>query len=160
MGKRYVEVKRCSREQMLREIDRTGGDQGPAEADPGPQYQRRKSPSPDRSANDLLQGAASLLESSLLLQLAAGANVSSSDIQLGCVVGIRNLPSSITAEEILDFFYGFPVAPDTVRIHYLAPGRSSGDAMVTLPTAADAINAIEQLNFKPVGKRNVQLFLV
>ena len=93
-------------------------------------------------------------------QLAAGANISVNDISAGCVIGIRNLPSTVSAEEILDFFYGFPIIPDSIRIHYLAPGRSSGDAMVTLPTSGEAYSAIEQLNNKPVGKRKVQLFLV
>lgn len=93
-------------------------------------------------------------------QLAAGANISVNDISAGCVIGIRNLPSTVSAEEILDFFYGFPIIPDSIRIHYLAPGRSSGDAMVTLPTSGEALSAIEQLNNKPVGKRKVQLFLV
>ncbi|KAL9976079.1 hypothetical protein ACROYT_G013326 [Oculina patagonica] len=95
-----------------------------------------------------------------LNQLAAGANISVGDINAGCVIGIRNLPSTVSAEEILDFFYGFPIIPDSIRIHYLAPGRSSGDAMVTLPTSGEAYSAIEQLNNKPVGKRKVQLFLV
>lgn len=95
-----------------------------------------------------------------LNQLAAGANISMNDIQAGCVIGMRNLPSTVSAEEILDFFYGFPIIPDSIRIHYLAPGRSSGDAMVTLPTRGEAHSAIKQLNNKPVGKRKVQLFLV
>ena len=95
-----------------------------------------------------------------LHQLATGANISVNDITAGCVIGIRNLPSTVSAEEILDFFYGFPIIPDSIRIHYLAPGRSSGDAMVTLPTSGEALSAIEQLNHKPVGKRKVQLFLV
>lgn len=95
-----------------------------------------------------------------LNQLAAGANISMNDIQAGCVIGMRNLPSTVSAEEILDFFYGFPIIPDSIRIHYLAPGRSSGDAMVTLPTSGEAHSAIKQLNNKPVGKRKVQLFLV
>lgn len=93
-------------------------------------------------------------------QLAAGANISVNDISAGCVIGIRNLPSTVSAEEILDFFYGFPIIPDSIRIHYLAPGRSSGDAMVTLPTNGEARTAIEQLDNKPVGKRKVQLFMV
>lgn len=93
-------------------------------------------------------------------QLAAGANISVNDISAGCVIGIRNLPSTVSAEEILDFFYGFPIIPDSIRIHYLAPGRSSGDAMVTLPTSGEAYSAIKQLNNKPVGKRKAQLFLV
>ncbi|XP_031565092.1 epithelial splicing regulatory protein 1-like [Actinia tenebrosa] len=95
-----------------------------------------------------------------LRQLESRANINPDDVTAGCVVGIRNLPSTITAEEILDFFYGFPVFSDSVRIHYLAPGQSSGDAMVTFRSSREATAAIEQLNHKPVGKRNVQLFLV
>ena len=95
-----------------------------------------------------------------LKQLESRANINPEDVTAGCVVGIRNLPSTITADEILDFFYGFPVYSDSVRIHYLAPGRSSGDAMVTFRSSQEAMAAIEQLNHKPVGKRNIQLFLV
>ena len=97
---------------------------------------------------------------SALSQLAQGANINVSDIKAGCVVGIRNLPSTVTADEILDFFYGFRVIPDSVRIHYLAPGRSSGDAIVTFMDGNEARIATEQLNNKPVGRRNVQLFPV
>lgn len=95
-----------------------------------------------------------------LKQLESRANINPEDVTAGCVVGIRNLPSSITSVEVLDFFYGFHVFSDSVRIHYLTPGRSSGDAMVTFRSSREATAAIEQLNHKPVGKRNVQLFLV
>ena len=182
IGKRYVEVKRCSKEQMIREIIASGakwedggqqiaGMNSTERGDNYGRYEQEASPSPDPVMSAMLSGGMSNFigrqplamennQAAMMMQLAAGANVSANDIQSGCVVGIRNLPSSITAEEILDFFYGFPVAPDSIRIHYLAPGRSSGDAMVTLPTAPDAVSAIDQLNHKPVGRRNVQLFLI
>lgn len=95
-----------------------------------------------------------------LKQLESRANINPEDVTAGCVVGIRNLPSNVTADEILDFFYGFPVFSDSVRIHYLAPGRSSGDAMVTFRSSREATTAIRQLNNRPVGKRNIQLFLL
>ena len=91
-------------------------------------------------------------------QLAQGANIDVNDIKAGCVVGIRNLPSTVTADEILDFFYGFRIIPESIRIHYLAPGRSSGDAVVTFIDEKEARIAMQQLNHKPVGRRNVQLF--
>lgn len=93
-------------------------------------------------------------------QLAQGANINMNDIKAGCVVGIRNLPSTVTADEILDFFYGFKIIPDSIRIHYLAPGRSSGDAIVTFVDEKEARIATQQLNEKAVGRRNVQLFPV
>jgi len=95
-----------------------------------------------------------------LNKLATTANIDPGDVAAGCVVGIRNLPSSITADEILNFFYGYAVYRDSVRIHYLAPGRSSGDAMVTLRNSQEAAAAIQGLNHKHVGKRSIQLFLV
>ncbi|KAK3755935.1 hypothetical protein QZH41_007817 [Actinostola sp. cb2023] len=95
-----------------------------------------------------------------LNQLASTANINPDDVAAGCVVGIRNLPSTITAEELLDFFYAYVVFQDSVRIHFLAPGRSSGDAMVTLRNSREATTAIQELNHKLVGKRSVQLFLV
>lgn len=93
-------------------------------------------------------------------KLASTAKINPDDVAAGCVVGIRNLPSSISTNELLDFFYGYSVFRDTVRIHYLAPGRSSGDAMVTLRNSREAASAIQELNHKYVGKRSVQLFLV
>lgn len=95
-----------------------------------------------------------------LSQLASTAKINPDDVAAGCVVGIRNLPSSVTANEIIDLFYGYHVFRDSVRIHYLAPGRSSGDAMVTLRNSKEAMAAIQELNHKHVGKRSVQLFLV
>lgn len=188
--KRYVGVKRCSVEEVMVALDAKSTDafifQEPTLA--GGNFppdntmyslgsmngDNQNLPSPDISIN--LNGvginptgsmpsqhnAGVGMEGPLtpIKQLAAGANISMNDISAGCVIGIRNLPSTVSAEEILDFFYGFPIIPDSIRIHYLAPGRSSGDAMVTLPTGGEALSAIEQLNNKPVGKRKVQLFLV
>ena len=82
------------------------------------------------------------------------------DINEGKVVGIRNLPFSITPEEIIGFFRGYGAIPDSVRIHYSEDGRSSGDAIITFRSGRDASRAITNLNKRPIGKRKVELFVM
>ena len=99
-------------------------------------------------------------EDPVIRRVARNANINMRDINEGKVVGIRNLPFSITPEEIIGFFRGYGAIPDSVRIHYSEDGRSSGDAIITFRSGRDASRAITNLNKRPIGKRKVELFVM
>lgn len=68
---------------------------------------------------------------------------------------MRNLFFIVFVEEILDFFYGFLIILDFIRIYYFVFGRLFGDVMVILLIRGEVYSAIKQLNNKFVGKRKV-----
>eukprot|EP00794_Sanderia_malayensis_P018907 gene18907-20810_t len=100
------------------------------------------------------------IDDPVIRRVARNANINMRDIGEAKVVGIRNLPFSITPEEVINFFRGYAVIPDSVRIHYSEDGRSSGDAIITFRTTRDAEKAVADLNRKSIGKRKVELFIM
>jgi len=93
-------------------------------------------------------------------RVAQNANVDVSDIQAQRVVGIRNLPVKVSADELLRFFRGYQAVSDSVRIHYLEDGRCSGDAIISFRTKSDAKAAIGGLNKSMIDRQKVDLFLL
>jgi len=93
-------------------------------------------------------------------RVASNANIDVSDIKLGRVVGLRNLPYSVTPDDILHFFRNYKVLPDSVRIHQLDDGRCSGDAIVCFRGNRDARSAVSELNKGTIGRRKVELFFL
>ncbi|XP_057292317.1 uncharacterized protein LOC130614869 [Hydractinia symbiolongicarpus] len=96
----------------------------------------------------------------VISRVANSANIDVNDIKMGKVVGIRNLPFSVTADEILDFFRGYHAIADSVRIHYLEDGRCSGDAIICFRGNREARNAVSTLNKRSIGRRKVELFFL
>lgn len=76
------------------------------------------------------------------------------------VVKAFNLPFKITVDEILDFFYGYRIIPDSITLRYNDKGLPAGDAVIAFETVVEAIAAVRELNEKPIGKRNVKLSLI
>ncbi|XP_041045434.1 RNA-binding protein 12-like [Carcharodon carcharias] len=76
------------------------------------------------------------------------------------VVKAFNLPFKISVDEILDFFYGYRVIPESVTVRYNEKGLPAGDAVITFETVDEAMAAVRELNEKPIGKRNVKLSLL
>ncbi|XP_067887706.1 RNA binding motif protein 12Bb [Heterodontus francisci] len=76
------------------------------------------------------------------------------------VVKAFNLPYKISVDEILDFFYGYRVIPESVTVRYNDKGLPAGDAVITFETVDEAMAAVRELNEKPIGKRNVKLSLL
>ncbi|XP_051878847.1 RNA-binding protein 12-like isoform X2 [Pristis pectinata] len=76
------------------------------------------------------------------------------------VVKAFNLPFKISVDEILDFFYGYRVIPDSVTVRYNDKGLPAGDAVIAFETVDEAMAAVRELNEKPIGKRNVKLSLL
>lgn len=96
----------------------------------------------------------------VIRRVARNANINMRDISEGKVVGIRNLPFSVTPDDIISFFRGFGAIADSVRIHYSEDGRSSGDAIITFRSGRDANRAVANLNKRNMGKRKVDLFIM
>lgn len=88
------------------------------------------------------------------------------DPKLNCSSGritpikIMNLPFKANVNEILDFFHGYRIIPDSVRIQYTEQGLPTGEAVVAMINYNEAMAAIKDLNDRPVGARKVQLLLL
>ncbi|CAI9561781.1 unnamed protein product [Staurois parvus] len=77
----------------------------------------------------------------------------------GGLVRLKNLPYKVTREEILDFFYGYDVAHNSVKIKYKENGMASGLATVYFNSYDEALAAVNELNDRPIGARKIGLSL-
>ncbi|XP_007537459.1 RNA-binding protein 12B [Erinaceus europaeus] len=75
-------------------------------------------------------------------------------------IKIMNLPFKANVNEILDFFHGYKIIPDSVSIQYNEQGLPTGEAIVAMINYSEAMAAIRDLNDRPVGPRKVQLILL
>lgn len=88
------------------------------------------------------------------------------DLKLNCGSGritpvkITNLPFKANANEILDFFHGYKVIPDSVSVQYNEQGLPIGEAIVAMINYNEAVAAIKELNGRPVGPRKAKLVLL
>lgn len=76
------------------------------------------------------------------------------------VVRIEGLPYHVTVPQILEFFHGYELTYDHVRIQCRDDGSPSGKAFITFPSERHARMATQQLNKRYIGDRYVELFLV
>ncbi|XP_075438857.1 RNA-binding protein 12B-B-like [Ascaphus truei] len=74
-------------------------------------------------------------------------------------IDMKNLPYTATVAEVLDFFYGYRVIPDSVHFKYTKRGRPTGHATVCIENYEEGLAAVEELNGRPVGPRKVSLTL-
>ncbi|XP_075438858.1 RNA-binding protein 12B-B-like isoform X1 [Ascaphus truei] len=72
-------------------------------------------------------------------------------------IDMKNLPYTVTVAEILDFFYGYRVIPDSVNIRFSKKGWPTGFATVCIENYQEAVAMVNELNDRPVGKRKVSL---
>nr|XP_051699846.1 RNA-binding protein 12B isoform X2 [Oryctolagus cuniculus] len=75
-------------------------------------------------------------------------------------IKIMNLPFKANVNEILDFFHGYRIIPDSVSIQYNEQGLPTGEAVVAMINYNEAMAAIKDLNDRPVGPRKVKLILL
>ncbi|XP_074056278.1 RNA-binding protein 12B isoform X4 [Macrotis lagotis] len=75
-------------------------------------------------------------------------------------IKIMNLPFKANVNEILDFFHGYGVIPESVSIQYNEQGLPLGEAIVAMVNYDEAMAAINDLNDRPVGPRKVKLILL
>ena len=76
------------------------------------------------------------------------------------VVRVEGLPYHVTVPHLLEFFHGYELSYDHVRIQCRDDGSPSGKAFVTFPSERVARMATQQLNKRYIGDRYVELFLV
>ena len=76
------------------------------------------------------------------------------------VVRIEGLPYDVMVQEILDFFHGYHVSYENVRIQCRDDGSPSGKAFVTFPSEKFARHAISDLNRHYIRGRFVELFIL
>ncbi len=76
------------------------------------------------------------------------------------IIRMEGLPYDTGLQDVVEFFRGFNVGIDHVRIQCRDDGSPSGKAFVTLPNEKFARNAIQELNKRYILGRYVELFLV
>ena len=76
------------------------------------------------------------------------------------VVRMEGLPYDISVPHLLQFFQGYNLSYESVRIQCRDDGSPSGKAFVTFPSEKLARRAAYDLNKRYVGGRYVELFLV
>lgn len=77
----------------------------------------------------------------------------------GTIIRMKNLPYTITVDEILDFFYGYNIMPDCVDIKFKRHGLATGRATVFIDNHDEAVAAVNELNERPIGNRKIGLSL-
>lgn len=75
-------------------------------------------------------------------------------------VKIMNLPFKANVNEILDFFHGYRIIPDSVSLQCNEQGLPTGEAIVAMMNYNEAMAAVKDLNNRPVGPRKVKLVLL
>uniref|UniRef100_A0A8D0DLR0 RNA binding motif protein 12B n=1 Tax=Salvator merianae TaxID=96440 RepID=A0A8D0DLR0_SALMN len=73
------------------------------------------------------------------------------------LIKLKNIPFQATPNEILDFFHGYKIIPESVSILRNEYGMSSGEAILAMVNYNEAVAAINELNDRPIGKRKVNL---
>lgn len=77
----------------------------------------------------------------------------------GVIVHMKNLPYKATKEEILDFFYGYNITSESVKIKYNNGGMATGLATAYFDNYDEALAAVNELNERPIGTRKISLSL-
>ncbi|XP_061543057.1 RNA-binding protein 12-like isoform X1 [Phycodurus eques] len=75
------------------------------------------------------------------------------------IVKLQNMPFTVTADEIMDFFYGYEVLPGSVCLQFSDKGLPTGEAMVAFQNPEEASAAVLDLNDRPIGARKVKISL-
>eukprot|EP00276_Gloeochaete_wittrockiana_P004971 CAMPEP_0184647442 /NCGR_PEP_ID=MMETSP0308-20130426/4378_1 /TAXON_ID=38269 /ORGANISM="Gloeochaete witrockiana, Strain SAG 46.84" /LENGTH=557 /DNA_ID=CAMNT_0027078411 /DNA_START=122 /DNA_END=1795 /DNA_ORIENTATION=- len=79
---------------------------------------------------------------------------------VGTTVRMRGLPYKASIADILDFFRGYAILPDTVRLGFDPDGRASGDAWLSFVTPEEAQRGVREKNRNTMHSRYVELFVV
>ena len=96
-----------------------------------------------------------------LMSLMSGSgSVGGGSVSERRVVRIEGLPYHVTVPQILEFFNGYDLSYDNVRIQCRDDGSPSGKAFITFSSERYARMATQQLNRRYIGERYVELFLV
>ena len=75
------------------------------------------------------------------------------------LVRMRGLPYSIKKEEILAFFHGYDVVPDSVIIGEMGNGKKTGEGVILFKSEEEAQRAVNDRNGSSIGRRWIELYL-
>ncbi|XP_053104879.1 RNA-binding protein 12B isoform X2 [Hemicordylus capensis] len=75
------------------------------------------------------------------------------------LIKIRNIPFRAAPNEILDFFHGYKIIPESLSIQQNEYGMPSGQAVVAVANYEEAMAVINELNDRPIGQRKARLTL-
>ncbi|XP_066481803.1 RNA-binding protein 12B-like [Tiliqua scincoides] len=76
------------------------------------------------------------------------------------LIRLKNIPFRASPNEILDFFHGYKVIPESISIQHNDYGMPSGEAVLALVNYSEAMAAINELNDRPFGQRKAKLSLM
>ncbi len=76
------------------------------------------------------------------------------------IIRLEGLPYEALLQDIVEFFRGYGVTIDNVRIQCRDDGSPSGKAFVTMPNEKVAQSALHDLNKRYIRGRYIELFLV
>lgn len=74
-------------------------------------------------------------------------------------IRMRGLPFDRTKEQILEFFEGCNVIPDSVCLAYRSDGRVTGEGYIAFETPDDAKAAMQSHHKRMMGSRYIELFI-
>ena len=75
------------------------------------------------------------------------------------LVRMRGLPFTIKKEDILMFFAGYEVVPDSVIIGELGNGKRTGEGVILFKSETEASRAVAEKNGSSIGRRWIELYL-
>lgn len=131
MGRRYVEVFRCKKQDYYNAVAFEVNHEG--NYDNG----RQNSPPPSQSSK---------------------SSVDKEQLEYTEVIRMRGLPFSVTKGEIIKFFGDFSVTEDKIHIACRADGKTTGEAYVEFDSAEEAKRATLCKDRMTIGTRYVELF--
>ncbi|XP_077208029.1 RNA-binding protein 12B-like [Paroedura picta] len=73
------------------------------------------------------------------------------------MIKLKNMPFRASPNEILDFFHGYKIIPESLSIQNNDYGMPSGEATLALVNYDEAVAAVNELNGRPFGHRKVRL---
>ncbi|OVA19578.1 RNA recognition motif domain [Macleaya cordata] len=129
MGRRYVEVFRCNKQDYYHAVATEVNYEGTYD-------EYRGSPPPSRSNK---------------------RSIDKDQLEYTEILKLRGLPFSVTKSEILDFFGDFELADDSIHLACRADGKATGEAYVEFVSAVEAKRAMCK-DKMTIGSRYVELF--
>ncbi|XP_028665164.1 epithelial splicing regulatory protein 2 isoform X2 [Erpetoichthys calabaricus] len=97
---------------------------------------------------------------SVAAAVAAQASQSQMLPQPGALVRMQGLPYNTGVKEILSFFQGYQLHPDSILVLYNFSGQRSGEALVTFPSLEMAKQAVAERSGRTIAGRYIDLFVV
>ena len=75
------------------------------------------------------------------------------------LVRMRGLPFTVKKEEVIQFFEGFDIFPNSVIIGELSNGKKTGEGVILFKSEEEAARAVNEKNGASIGRRWIELYL-